>query len=329
MTQAPSTDSGWAASNPENPLISLIVPVYNEEEAIPRFRDRLIGACHSWPFQTKVLFVDDGSSDNTLHHLRTLASEHEFIEFLSFSRNFGKETALSAGIDHASGDAVILMDVDLQHPLEYVPQFVQAWREDGYDMVHGVRNTDNGESALKRLSSRLYYRLFNALSNASIPESAGDFRLLDRRVIEVIKTLPERNRFMKGLYGWVGFRSKAIPYEQPVRNDGTSRFNYWKLWNFALDGLVSFSTWPLRVWSYIGAFVALCSFLYASVIVLKTMLWGADVSGYASIITAVLFLGGMQLLSIGILGEYVGRLFIEAKQRPLYVISESSMAAHD
>ena len=215
-----------------------------------------------------------------------------------------------------------MMDVDLQHPLETVPQFVKEWQDNGTKMVYGVRNQDNDETRLKRSTSRLFYRLFNKLAHTTLPEGGGDFRLLDRDVVAALKALPERNRFMKGLYSWVGFSTKAIPYQQPTRSVGESRFNYWKLWNFALDGLVSFTTWPLRVWSYIGGLVALCAFIYGGYVVIKTMIWGVELPGYASLMAGVMFLGGIQLISIGILGEYLSRLFAESKQRPLYMIQD-------
>jgi glycosyltransferase involved in cell wall biosynthesis len=306
----------------ETLLISLVIPVYNEEAAIPLFFEELEQHKVGWPFRTDILFVDDGSSDNSLEQIRLLASRHERVHFISFSRNFGKEIALSAGLDYATGDAVVMMDVDLQHPLETVPQFVKEWQDNGTKMVYGVRNQDNDETRLKRSTSRLFYRLFNKLAHTTLPEGGGDFRLLDRDVVAALKALPERNRFMKGLYSWVGFSTKAIPYQQPTRSVGESRFNYWKLWNFALDGLVSFTTWPLRVWSYIGGLVALCAFIYGGYVVIKTMIWGVELPGYASLMAGVMFLGGIQLISIGILGEYLSRLFAESKQRPLYMIQD-------
>ena len=236
---------------------------------------------------------------------------------------------MTAGIEHARGDAVVPIDVDLQHPPEVILEFVHYWQEEGYDMVYGVRHEDNGETAAKKTTSGLFYRLFNRVAHTEIPPSAGDFRLLDRKVVEAMKQLPERNRFMKGLYSWVGFRSIGVPYKQPVRLIGESRFNYWKLWNFALDGVVGFSTWPLRVWSYIGGAVALLAFFYILVIVTKTLLLGVDTPGYASVMSAVLFFGGMQMLSIGVLGEYVGRLFLEAKKRPLYIVAEQNTFAEN
>ena len=304
--------------------LSLVVPVMNEEDNIEPFLKAVFEALDPHIPELEILFVDDGSRDATLHKLRVAAAADSRVRYLSFSRNFGKETAMTAGLDHARGDAVVPIDVDLQHPPEVVLDFVRIWREEGYDMVYGIRHDQNDETAAKKTTSGLFYRVFNWLAHTEIPPSAGDFRLLDRRVVDAIKKLPERNRFMKGLYSWVGFRSIGIPYQQPPRSIGKSRFNYWKLWNFALDGLVSFSTWPLRVWSYIGGAVALIAFFYILVIVTQTLVFGAETPGYASVMSAVLFFGGMQLLSIGVLGEYIARLFVESKQRPMYVVAENS-----
>jgi len=312
----PRCDEDWR--------LSLVVPVMNEEENISPFLTAVFQALADRVPHLEVLFVDDGSQDTTLEKLREAAESDTRVRYLSFSRNFGKEIAMTAGIEHARGDAVVPIDVDLQHPPETVLEFVRLWRDQGYDMVYGIRHEDNEETAAKKTSSGLFYHVFNKLSHTEIPASAGDFRLIDKRVVEALKQLPEHDRFMKGLYSWVGFRSVGISYRQPPRANGTSRFNYWKLWNFAIDGLVGFSTWPLRVWSYIGGMVALLAFFYILVIVTKTLLLGVKTPGYASVMSAVLFFGGMQLLSIGVLGEYVGRLFVETKRRPLYLLAEKS-----
>lgn len=314
----------YEGQSEEDWMLSLVVPVMNEEENIFPFLTAVFQALGEDVPSLEVLFVDDGSRDSTLEKLRDAAASDSRVRYLSFSRNFGKEIAMTAGIEHARGDAVVPIDVDLQHPPEVVLDFVALWKDQGYDMVYGIRHEDNEETATKKTSSGLFYRIFNKLSHTEIPPSAGDFRLIDRRVVEALKTLPENDRFMKGLYSWVGFRSTGISYRQPPRAIGTTRFNYWKLWNFAIDGLVGFSTWPLRVWSYIGGIVALLAFVYILIIVTKTLLLGVDTPGYASVMSAVLFFGGMQLLSIGVLGEYVGRLFVEAKRRPLYLVAEES-----
>jgi glycosyltransferase involved in cell wall biosynthesis len=241
------------------------------------------------------------------------------VRALSLSRNFGKEAALTAGLDHAIGQAVIPIDVDLQDPPEVIGAMLAKWR-DGYEVVYGVRTNRESDSLPKRLTADLYYRAHNYLSSDKIPEHAGDFRLLDRSVVEIIKTMPERNRFMKGLFAWSGFRQAAVEYERSARTVGKTKFRYWKLWTLALDGITSASTMPLRIWSYVGVLVALFTLLYAVWVVVKTILWGSDVAGYPSLIVAILFFGSVQLISLGVLGEYVGRILIETKRRPLYVI---------
>jgi glycosyltransferase involved in cell wall biosynthesis len=305
--------------------LSLVVPVLDEENNISPFLKEVF--LHLAPHipELEIIFIDDGSTDGSLDRIRAEASRDSRIFYLSFSRNFGKEAAMSAGLDFARGDAVVLIDVDLQHPLATILEFVRLWREQNYDMIYGIREKHTSESLAKKTSSRMFYRLFNKLVHTPIPANASDFRLLDRRVVDALCQLPERSRFMKGIYSWVGFRSTGVVYTQAERSIGSSRFNYWKLWNFALDGLVSFSTWPLRVWSYVGGIIGVLAFLYMTIIVTKTIIYGIDTPGYASMMTAVLFFGGIQLLSIGILGEYIGRLFLESKRRPLYLVAETNL----
>lgn len=309
---------------PEIPTITLIIPVKDEQESVIPFlsitRERLAGLDAKLEF----LFIDDGSTDETLALIKQVASSDSGIQWVSLSRNFGKEAAMTAGLEYACGDAVVLIDVDLQDPPEVILDFVRLWRQ-GYDSVYGTRSSRNEDTQGKRTSAGWFYMIFNRLSSLHIPPNTGDFRLLDRRVVEALKRMPERSRFMKAMYSWPGFRSTGVSYARPARLAGTTKFNYWKLWNFALDGFVSFSTWPIRVWSYIGGLTALISFFYMVVVVGKVLLFGRDVPGYASLMTAILFFGGMQLLSIGILGEYVSRLFVETKQRPLYLVSESNV----
>lgn len=305
-------------------LLSLVVPVMNEEDNIQPFLEAVFRVLESEVPQLEILFVDDGSKDRTLELLREAAEQDTRIRYLSFSRNFGKEAAMTAGLQASRGDAVVPMDVDLQHPPEAVLEFIHHWQEGGWDMVYGIRAEANEETAGKKATSSLFYRVFNWISHTDLPPSAGDFRLLSRKVVDALDQLPERNRFMKGLYSWVGFKSIGIPYQQPARLHGKSRFNYWKLWNFALDGLVGFSCWPLRVWSYLGGGLALCALLFMFYIILRTLIMGVDTPGYASVMSAVLFFGGIQLISIGVLGEYISRLFTETKQRPLYIIAEHS-----
>jgi glycosyltransferase involved in cell wall biosynthesis len=307
-----------------SPLLSVVVPVKNEEESILPFVERVgaildrIAGEEGW----EILFVDDGSSDTTLAVITAANLADPRVRALSLSRNFGKEAALSAGIDHARGRAVIPMDVDMQDPPEVLPEMVAKWR-DGYEMVFGVRRCRMSDGWAKRVTAGLYYRAHNAVSHDKIPENAGDFRLMDRKVVEVIRKLPERNRFMKGLFAWAGFKQAAVEYDRAQRETGTTKFNGWKLWTLALDGITSSSTAPLRIWSYVGALVALFALGYAGFLAVQTMAFGNPVPGYASIMVSVLFLGGVQLISLGVLGEYVGRILTETKQRPLYVIRDT------
>lgn len=307
------------------PILSIIVPVKDEEEAIGPFVERMRKVIEAMPDPAaknfEILFVDDGSSDATLKELQQAHEADSRIRAVSFSRNFGKEAAISAGLDEARGQAVVPIDVDLQDPPEVLGDMLAKWRE-GYEIVYGVRNDRDTDSLPKRLTADLYYRAHNWLSEDKIPEHAGDFRLLDRKVVDVIRAMPERSRFMKGLFAWAGFRQAAVSYRRQPRQHGQTKFNYWKLWTFALDGITSASTVPLRVWSYLGGIVALLAIIYAIFVTIRTLLFGVQVPGYASLMVAILFLGGLQLLSLGILGEYVGRILVETKHRPLYVIRE-------
>ena len=308
------------------PELTIIVPVKDEQDAIGIFVTRVRTVLESLddPASSafEILFVDDGSSDGSLAAIRLAHSADPRIRGLSLSRNFGKEAALSAGLDHARGRAVVPMDVDLQDPPEALVGMVAKWRE-GYDIVYGVRDNRDSDSFPKRLTADLYYRAHNWLSEDKIPEHAGDFRLLDRKVVDVIKLMPERNRFMKGLFAWAGFRSASVTYTRAPRTVGTTKFRYWRLWTLAIDGITSASTVPLRIWSYLGGVVALGALGYAVYIVIRTLTTTIEVPGYASMMVAILFLGGLQLLSLGILGEYVGRILIETKHRPLYVIRDT------
>jgi len=306
------------------PLLSVVVPVKNEEQAILGFVERVgiilesIAGAEGW----EILFVDDGSTDATLATIVAANQRDGRVRALSLSRNFGKEAALSAGLDHARGAAVIPMDVDLQDPPEVLPEMVAKWRE-GHEMVFGIRRCRDSDGWAKRVTAGLYYRAHNMVSQDKIPENAGDFRLLDRKVVEVIRALPERNRFMKGLFAWAGFKQAAVEYDRAERETGTTKFGYWKLWTLALDGITSNSTVPLRIWSYLGALIALLAIAYSAFLIIDTMMFGNPVPGYASIMTSVLFLGGVQLISLGVLGEYVGRVLTETKQRPLYVVRDT------
>jgi len=306
------------------PMLSVVVPVKNEEDAILPFVERVgavldaVTADGGW----EILFVDDGSSDATLATIVALNLSDARVRGLSLSRNFGKEAALSAGLDHARGSAVIPMDVDMQDPPEVLPEMVARWRE-GHEMVFGVRRSRTEDSLTKRVTAGLFYRAHNMVSADKIPQNVGDFRLMDRKVVDVIRAMPERNRFMKGLFAWAGFRQAAVEYDRAERETGTTKYNYWKLWTLALDGITSASTVPLRIWSYVGAIVALFAIGFAGVLAVDTMMFGNPVPGYASIMVSVLFLGGIQLISLGVLGEYVGRILTETKQRPLYVVRDT------
>ncbi len=305
--------------------LTLVVPVKDEEDAIPAFVARVVPILEGFDDPAarsfEILFIDDGSTDRTLDLIRAANAADPRLRALSLSRNFGKEAALSAGLDEARGAAVIPLDVDLQDPPEAIGAMLKQWRA-GFDVVYGVRDNRDSDSLPKRLTADLYYRAHNRLSQDKIPEHAGDFRLLDRRVVDVIRAMPERNRFMKGLFAWAGFKTAAVTYHRAERKLGTTKYNYWKLWTLAVDGITSASTVPLRVWSYLGGFVALGAILYALVIIVRTLAFGIEVPGYASMMVAVLFLGGLQLFSLGVLGEYVGRILTETKGRPLYVIRE-------
>ena len=325
FSKAPAVGSSKESPIRErSPLLSVIVPVKDEQEAIAPFVARVSGILDRISFDEgwEILFVDDGSTDNTLTAIAAAHVRDSRVRALSLSRNFGKEAAISAGLDHAVGRAVVPMDVDLQDPPEVLAQMVEKWRA-GYEMVFGVRRCRSTDPLPKRLTADLFYRAHNWLSRDRIPENAGDFRLLDRKVVEVIRALPERNRFMKGLFAWAGFRQAAVEYDRVERRVGSTKFNYWRLWTLALDGITSASTAPLRVWSYIGAAVALFALAYSVFIASRTLLFGIDTPGYASLMVSVLFLGGVQLISLGILGEYVGRILTETKQRPLYVIRDT------
>jgi polyisoprenyl-phosphate glycosyltransferase len=306
-------------SRPENPLLSIVVPVFNEEEAVHHFIPAVRQALNTIPHvRLEVVFVNDGSRDGTLAALLDLRKAHPGVTVVDLSRNFGKEAALTAGLDHCTGDMVAPMDVDLQDPPDMLPSMIEAW-ERGFDVVLAKRMSRDTDSWLKRWSAAAFYRLHNRVSEPEIPENVGDFRLIDRAVVDVMKQLRESRRFMKGLFAWAGFPSTTLGYQRPSRSAGNTKFNGWKLWNLALEGITSFSTAPLRFWTYLGASVAFLSFAYGTYLLLRTLIFGRDMPGYASIFVAVVFLGGLQLTGIGVIGEYLGRTYLEAKQRPVYI----------
>jgi len=310
-------------------LISLVVPFYNESEVIESFfREvpRVLQSIDGSDYE--IVCVNDGSKDDTLDKLVAYAMSDSHVRVVDLSRNFGKEAAMTAGIDIAKGDAVIPFDADLQDPPELIPDLVAKWRE-GFDVVLARRSERRTDTALKRKSASLFYRFHNAISDIKIPENAGDFRLMSRQTVEALKQLPENRRFMKGLFAWVGFNTASVEYARRPRAGGTTKFSGWKLWNFALEGITSFSTLPLRIWTYIGTMTAAASLIYAAYLILRTIVHGRDLPGYASIITAVLFLGGIQLIGIGVIGEYVGRMYVEVKRRPIYIVRKTYGDADD
>ncbi|MBF0138255.1 MAG: glycosyltransferase family 2 protein [Magnetococcales bacterium] len=304
------------------PLLSLVVPMHNEEESLDLFFETVTPILQKITSQYEIVCVNDGSKDNTLNKLRAVHARNSRVKIIDLSRNFGKDLALTAGIDHATGHAVIPLDADLQDPPELIPAMVEKWQA-GYDMVIGVRIDRSMDSRLKRTTANLFYKIMNALSDIPIQYNAGDFRLMDRKVINALGLARERTRFMKGLFAWLGFSQAFVTYSRPSRTMGTTKFDYWKLWNFALDGVFSFSTVPLRIWSYLGGMITLASLLYMLFIVLRTLVAGIDVPGYASLVVFILFFSGMILMGVGIMGEYLGRVFIEVKQRPLYLVRET------
>jgi len=306
---------------PSHRSLTVVVAAFNEQAALPLLHPRLRTALAGLGLETRVLYVDDGSTDDTWAVLQELAASDASVQLLRLARNFGKEIALTAGLDAADADAVVILDADGQDPPELIPAFVERWRQ-GYDVVYGTRTRREGEGWLKRATAAAFYRVINRLSSTPIPPDTGDFRLLSRRVVEALGQLRERQRFMKGLFAWVGFRQVALPYERAPRLAGNTKFNYWRLWNLALEGITGFSTVPLRAATYLGLSAALAAFAYGLWIVAKTLLWGDPVQGWPTMMAVILFLGGVQLIALGIVGEYLGRLYLEAKQRPLYLVSE-------
>ncbi len=315
MTQQPPNATARAT-------LCIVVPMFNEALAITHLVGRLDAALAQIPADIRMLFVDDGSTDGTAVELARIANNDARISVLRLARNFGKEAAMTAGLDHADADAVVIIDADLQDPPEVIAEFWTHF-ERGADMVYGVRASRAGESWLKRLTAATFYRLIDRMSETPIPRDTGDFRLLSRRAVEALRQLRERHRFMKGLFGWVGFQQVAVRYHRAPRVAGRSKFGFWKLWNFALEGITSFSTVPLRIATYLGLVTALVAFGYGSLIITKTLLYGEAVRGYPSLMTVMLFLGGVQLVALGVIGEYLGRIYNESKHRPLYLVSQS------
>lgn len=326
----------WAAPELRTPIMSIqpshpqrlrlvaVVPCHDESEVLPQLHARLVAALGAIPADWQVLYVDDGSRDDTARILDSFAQADHRVGALVLARNFGKEAALTAGLDHADGDAVVLLDADLQDPPELIATFWQHFLE-GWDVVYGVRRSRAGESLAKRATAAAFYRTIGRISRTPVPADTGDFRLLSRRAVDALRRLRERQRFMKGLFGWVGFRQLGVPYDRAPRAAGRSKWSYWKLWNFALEGITSFSAAPLKIATYVGVLTALGAFVYGAWVVAKTLLWGDPVAGYPSLMTVILFLGGIQLIALGLIGEYLGRLYEESKQRPLYLVDHARL----
>jgi glycosyltransferase involved in cell wall biosynthesis len=302
-------------------LLTVVVPVYNEQEVILEFNRRLCAALEVADIdRAEIIYVNDGSHDNTLPLLLDLMEKDQRIEVLDLSRNFGKEAAMTAGLDRACGDAVVVIDADLQDPPELIPDMVSEWRR-GYDVVYMRRLSREGETWLKKATARAFYALMARIGRVEMPENVGDFRLLSRRAVDALKQLPERTRFMKGLFSWIGFPAKELPYRRDPRYAGITKWNYWGLWNFAIEGITSFTIAPLKIASYIGFLTSGGALFYGLVVLGKALFFGNPVAGYPSMMVVILFLGGLQLLAVGVVGEYVGRMFIETKQRPIYLVN--------
>jgi glycosyltransferase involved in cell wall biosynthesis len=301
------------------PDLSVVVPCFNEQAGIDAFFARLVPALEKTGLSHEIVCVNDGSEDATLERLTALKKAVPTLTVIDLARNFGKEAAMTAGIDHARGRAVIPIDADLQDPPELIGELVRVWQQ-GCEIVLAQRADRSRDSFLKRNLAALFYRIHNVLARPQLPRNVGDFRLMDRAVVDAVKRLPERQRFMKGLFSWPGFRAKTVPYVRERRNSGISAWSYWRLWNLALDGITGFTTLPLRLWSYLGVLVFLAAFVYAGLTVVKVIAFGIEVPGYASLLVVVLVLGGLQMIGVGILGEYIGRIQNEVKQRPIYIV---------
>jgi glycosyltransferase involved in cell wall biosynthesis len=300
------------------PMLSVVVPAYNEADGLDVFHRRLLRALAglaSW----EVVYVNDGSTDDTLSVMEALHRTDDRVAVVNLSRNFGKEIAVTAGLDHAAGDAVVVIDADLQDPPEVIPDLVRNWR-DGFDMVYAKRRSRAGDSWLKRGTSWIFYRLMQSMGDLRLPEDTGDFRLLSRRAVDAVRQFREQHRFMKGLFAWIGYPTTYVLYDREARRFGVSKWSYWKLWNLAWDGITSFTVMPLRLATYVGLAVALLAVMYAAEVIVKTLVIGNQVAGYPSLMTVVLFMGGVQLMFLGVIGEYLGRVLDETKQRPLYLV---------
>ncbi len=298
--------------------ISIVVPVYNEEQVLPEFHARLCATMNALPFEWEVIYVNDGSRDHSLEIVGQLRRRDDHVAALNLSRNFGKEIAMTAGLDHAGGDAVVIIDADLQDPPEVIPALVEAWR-DGAEMVYAQRREREGDTWLKKTTARWFYRSMKRIARIDLPHDTGDFRLMSRRVVEAIRQLREQHRFMKGIFAWVGFDSRSVVYDRAARAAGSTKWNYWKLWNLAIEGFTSFTVVPLKIATYLGLAVGTIAGAYGVEMIVRTLLFGNAVAGYPSLMVVVLFLGSAQLVTLGVIGEYLGRMFNETKGRPLYI----------
>jgi polyisoprenyl-phosphate glycosyltransferase len=318
----PAPDPGRASAAPApraGVALSVVVPVYNEEAVLPEFHRRLAAALDALSGAAEIVYVNDGSRDGSMALLADLHRADERVAVIDLSRNFGKEVAMTAGLDHAGGDAVIVIDADLQDPPELIPEMVRAWQE-GHDVVLMRRRSRAQESWFKKATARAFYRAMGRMGTIDIPENVGDFRLLSARAVAALRRFPERSRFMKGLFAWIGFPCREIEYDRDGRYAGETKWNYWRLWNFALEGITSFSVVPLKIASYMGFAAAVIAFVRGGWFIVKTMVYGDPVPGFPTLVVLVLFLGGLQLMALGVIGEYLARMFIEVKQRPLYLV---------
>lgn len=316
----------------ERKTLSVVVPAYNEQELLREFHKRLADVLDGLDLESEVVYVNDGSTDDTGLILARLRSTDPRVAIVNLSRNFGKEAALTAGIHHARGDAVVVIDADLQDPPELIPEFIRVWRHESADVVYGQRTARDGETWMKKATASAFYRLMQHFGRIKIPSDTGDFRLMDRLAVDALNEMPETHRFMKGLFTWIGFNQVAVPYRRDRRYAGTTKFNYWRLWNFAIEGFTSYTVAPLQIGSYLGFAIAVAALFYGLYVVVKTLIFGAAVKGYPSLMVAVLFMGGVQLIFIGIIGEYLGRVFNETKRRPLYFVKTfdpSSLTARE
>ncbi|HMM70791.1 MAG TPA: glycosyltransferase family 2 protein [Rhodocyclaceae bacterium] len=317
-----------AATRDSRGLLSIVVPAYNEAEGLPELHRRLSAVLDGVDLEAEILYVNDGSRDATLAVMEDLHRQDSRVGIVDLSRNFGKEIAMTAGLDLAGGDAVVVIDADLQDPPELIPELIRHWRA-GHDVVYAKREFREGETWIKRATAHLFYRLIRRVSRVAIPSDTGDFRLLSRRAVDALKQLREQHRFMKGLFSWIGYSQYAVPYRRDPRFAGQTKWNYWKLWNFAIEGITSFTVAPLKLASYLGVIVSVSAFLYIVYMVVSTLLRGNPVPGYPSLMSVVLFIGGVQLICLGVIGEYLGRTFNEVKARPLYLLNRFEPAKLD